>query len=95
MGGEDQTRDFARLFMVPGMGMCPGFGYEEDFNTLKAIQDWVENGVAPEKINAVHRDGQGEVFRTRPVCAYPKVAIYKGSGDINNDANFTCSLPDW
>jgi feruloyl esterase len=93
MGGRNQTQDFARLFMVPGMGMCPGFSNEEDFNTLEAIRKWVENDVAPDKILASHRDGQRNIFRTRPVCAYPAVSVYKGSGDINDADNFICKPP--
>ena len=90
MGGPGNTKDFVRLFMVPGMGMCPGFGNAEDFDTQKAIQQWVEKGLAPERILAQHRDNDREIFRTRPVCAYPKVAKYKGSGDPNDAANFDC-----
>ena len=93
MGGPARTQDFARLFMVAGDGMCPGFGNAEDFSTLKAVEQWVEKGVAPDKIIMTHRDDQRKAFRTRPVCAYPKVAKYKGSGDPNDAANFTCVAP--
>ena len=90
MGGPAETRHFARLFMVAGMGMCPGFGNAKDFDALDAMQQWVEKGIAPEHILAQHRDDSREVFRTRPVCAYPKVAKYKGKGDPNDAANFEC-----
>jgi feruloyl esterase len=98
MGGPAQTRDFARLFMAAGDGMCPGFGNAEDFNTLKAVEDWVEKDVAPDKIILTHREQakfgeQGKTLRTRPVCAYPKVAKYDGSGDVNDAANFSCVAP--
>jgi feruloyl esterase len=93
MGGQSQTQDFARLFMAPGAGICPGFSNAEDFNTLEAIQRWVEKGIAPETIIAAYRDDQRKVFRTRPVCAYPKVARYKGSGDPNDAASFACTTP--
>jgi feruloyl esterase len=66
--------------------------------------DWVEKGVAPDQITYSYREAagggeglmakQGKVYRTRPVCAYPKVAKYKGSGDINDAANFTCTTPE-
>ncbi len=94
MGGSSRTLDFARLFMVPASSGCPGFSNAEDFNTLEAVQQWVEKGVAPEKIIYSHRD-QGEIYRSRPVCVYPKVAIYKGSGDPNDAANFSCGTPTW
>jgi feruloyl esterase len=93
MGGPGKTKDFARLFMVPGLGMCPGFSNAEDFNALEAIQQWVEKGVAPDRILAQHRDDNGTVFRTRPVCAYPKMAKYDGSGDPDDAANFSCVPP--
>ena len=93
MGGPEQTRDFARLFAVPGSGGCPGFLRNvEDFDAFDAMLKWVEKGQAPEKIIYSHRQ-DGKVFRTRPVCAYPKVSKYKGSGDINDAANFTCVDP--
>ena len=87
---EKLTQDFARLFMVAGLGMCPGFRNAKDFDALEAVQQWVEKGIAPEQIPAQHRGNNGEVFRTRPVCAYPKVAKYAGAGDPNNAANFEC-----
>jgi feruloyl esterase len=103
MGGPRQTRDFARLFAVPGSGGCPGFIMNTgDFKALDAVQEWVEKGTAPEQIVYSYREAggatagmgnPGKVYRTRPVCAYPKVAKYKGSGDINNAANFTCVAP--
>lgn len=98
MGGPSQTQDFARLFMAAGSSICPGFSNAEDFNTLKAIEQWVEKGVAPDKIILTHREQarlgeQGKALRTRPACAYPKVARYKGTGDPNDAANFTCTAP--
>jgi feruloyl esterase len=103
MGGAAKTQDFARLFAVPGSGGCPGFMMNvEDFNAFDAMTRWVEKGEAPEKIIYSHRESggaaagmgrAGKVYRTRPVCAYPKVSKYKGSGDINDAANFTCAGP--
>jgi feruloyl esterase len=98
MGGPAQTQDFARLFMAAGHSGCPGFSNAEDFNTLKALEQWVEKGVAPDKIVLTHRDRakvgeQGKALRTRPVCAYPKVAKYNGNGDPNDAANFSCITP--
>jgi feruloyl esterase len=102
-GGQKQTEDFARLFQVPGGGGCPGFMRNvEDFDAFQAMQQWVEQGKAPDKIIYSYREGggaaagmgsPGKVYRTRPVCAYPKQSKYKGSGDINDAANFTCADP--
>jgi feruloyl esterase len=103
VGGSEQTQDFARLFAVPGSGGCPGFIMNTgDFKALEAMQEWVEKGKAPDQIIYSHREAggatagmgsPGKVYRTRPVCAYPKVAKYKGSGDINDAANFICAPP--
>lgn len=93
LGGAEQTRNFARLFMVPASAGCPGFRNAEDFNTLQAVQRWVEEGIAPDTITYAHRH-EGKIYRTRPVCAYPAVARYLGTGDPNEAASFSCSLPD-
>ena len=92
MGGPQKTQDFARLFSIPGAGGCV---VGENFKAFEALQEWVEKGKAPDQITFSHREGGrgGKVFRTRPVCAYPKVSKYKGSGDINDAANFTCVSP--
>jgi feruloyl esterase len=93
MGGPDKTQDFARMFMIPGATGCPGFmGNQKDFDAFGAIQKWVEKGEAPESIVFSQRD-KGQVYRTRPACAYPKVAKYKGSGDVNDAASFACVDP--
>jgi feruloyl esterase len=99
MGGLSKTQDFARLFMVPGAGGCVGFMTGgKDFDAFTAIQNWVEKGIAPDSIVYTQgpqggRGQQGGVVRSRPTCAYPKVAKYKGSGDINEAANFSCVDP--
>ncbi|MDR0311457.1 MAG: tannase/feruloyl esterase family alpha/beta hydrolase, partial [Acidobacteriota bacterium] len=92
MGGEDQTKDFFRLFMVPDFGMCPADNGV--FDAMDAIRKWREDGVAPDRIIATYKDG-GIEYKTRPVCPYPQAAIYKGSGDINDAASFQCGTPDW
>lgn len=96
MGGVKQTNDFFRLFMIPGMGMCPGFGMGEGstFNAMDVVQKWRETGVAPDKILNAHKVN-GEVDRTHPACPYPQVAIYKGSGSPYDAANFACGNPKW
>ena len=94
MGGLSQTQDFFRLFMVPGMGMCPGFNDPRAFKVLEAMQQWRENNIAPDQINAAYTN-RGTIYKTRPVCAYPQVAIYKGSGDTNDASSFSCGIPDW
>jgi feruloyl esterase len=94
MGGAEQTRDFARLFTVPGSAGCPGFRNPQEFDAFAALQQWVEHGKAPDKIIYAQRHApQENVYRTRPVCAYPEQARYTGSGDPNDAANFSCGRP--
>jgi feruloyl esterase len=87
--GEAQTKDSMRLFMVPGMGHCRGGDGTDDFDMIKALETWVEQGKAPERMEA-SRMRNGKVDRTRPLCAYPQVAVYKGSGSTDDASNFSC-----
>jgi feruloyl esterase len=93
MGGESKIKDFYRLFMVPDFGMCPSL-FPGTFDALGAVQRWREEGIAPDQIIANYSD-RGRVYKKRPVCPYPQVAIYKGSGDTNDAANFSCGAPTW
>lgn len=79
-----------RLFMAPGMCHCSGGPGPNDFDYLSALEKWVEQGKVPESIEARHYNANGKIDRTRPLCAFPKVARYNGSGSINKAANFTC-----
>ena len=88
-GSEAETMDFLRLFMAPGMAHCSGGPGPNTFDSLGALEQWVENGIRPEKIIASHSTG-GMVDRTRPLCPYPKVARYLGTGSIDRAENFTC-----
>lgn len=82
--------DFARLFLVPGMGHCSGGPATDGFDPLTAVQAWVEQGVAPDSLLAKAGPATPWPGRTRPLCAYPKVAVYKGSGSLEDAANFVC-----
>ena len=59
-------------------------------NVFRALEAWVEKGVAPKKIIAVQRDGE-KIIRTRPLCPYPETAKYNKKGDINEAVNFECA----
>jgi feruloyl esterase len=93
LGGPSQTKEFFRLYMVPGMGMCPGFGFGNDgtFDAMGIVQKWRETGVAPERIVNAHKTA-GAVDKTHPACPWPQQAIYKGSGDPMNEASFVCGV---
>ena len=81
--------DWMRLFMVPGMQHCGGGPGPNQFNAMGAMERWRETGSAPEQMVAYHVTGAG-VDMTRPLCAYPKVAVYKGVGSANDAASFAC-----
>jgi feruloyl esterase len=78
-----------RLFAMPGMGHCSGGIGCDVFDKIAELDRWVETGTAPDRIVASKLQG-GKVVRTHPLCAYPKVAKYSGSGDLNDAANFSC-----
>ena len=89
--GED-TGNFYRLFMIPGMGHCSGGTGTDQFDKMAAIRAWVEEGKAPETLIAERRV-DGQVVRTRPLCPYPQVATYKGTGDTDDARSFECAAP--
>ena len=86
--GTPQTDDFARLFMAPGMLHCFGGVGPNTFDTVKALEQWVEQGTKPASLLASGATDAGA--RTRPLCPYPQVAIYTGSGSVDDAANFVC-----
>ena len=81
--------DSYRLFMVPGMAHCGGGDGTDQFDMLGALEKWMETKKAPDQVMA-SRVREGKVDRTRPLCAYPQVAVYKGSGSTDDAANFSC-----
>jgi feruloyl esterase len=97
-GGRDRAgtlqdvQGFYRLFMAPGMTHCGGGPGPNTFDMQAALEQWVEKGVAPSEIVAT-RSVNGVVDRLRPLCAYPKIAAYKGTGDTNEASNFECRDP--
>jgi len=89
--GAHRAKDDVRLFMVPGMGHCAGGSGPSSVDYLGAIDSWVESGKAPETIIASNPPRAPE--RTRPLCAYPQVAKYSGSGSTDDAKNFRCEAP--
>ena len=108
--GANSAGEFVRLYMVPGMQHCSGgpgpdmFGQwsvaqgdaQHDIDT--ALERWVEEGTAPGPIVAAKykswMNPAGGVARTRPLCPYPEVARWKGSGSTDEAANFVCGKPE-
>jgi feruloyl esterase len=102
-GFARQTEDFIRLFMAPGMAHCRNGPGLNTFDTLTALEKWVEEGIAPKKIIAYHNSTAawgGDAIVTgvpsvswdmsRPLCPYPKVAHWNGKGSPRDAGNFAC-----
>ncbi len=99
-GGDASS--FARFYRVPGMGHCSGGPATDQFDMLSALVAWVEKGAAPDRVTASAR-GAGNAGgvnaelpadwaanRSRPLCPYPKVARYNGSGSLESADSFSC-----
>jgi feruloyl esterase len=87
--GKDKASNAVALFMVPGMNHCSGGPGTDSFDKVKAMEEWVEQGKKPTQVLASHLSN-GQADKTRPLCPYPQVAKYKGSGSSNDAANFVC-----
>jgi feruloyl esterase len=82
--------NWLRLFMVPGMAHCGGGTGPNQFNALAALERWREQNEPPKSITAGRVSEHGRLDMTRPLCAYPDRAVYRGTGSINDAANYTC-----
>jgi hypothetical protein len=94
MGGLQRTERFARLFLAPGVGHCAGTGTVAPAprDRMGPLARWVEHGTAPASLLATTVDkATGQVTASRPVCVYPLVARYDGTGDTEDARNFTCA----
>jgi feruloyl esterase len=92
MGGASNASKNVRLFLAPGMGHCGGGEGPNAFDKVGALERWVEQGQAPDVLIASHTTGT-TVDRTRPLCPYPQVARYTGTGSIDDASNFACRVP--
>jgi feruloyl esterase len=107
--GAENVNKFVRLYMIPGMQHCSGGPGATSFGQLgsttakgmghgifDALEQWVEKSTAPGEIVATKyvEDNRAKgVQMTRPLCPYPQVARYNGSGDTNDYTNFVCAAP--
>jgi Tannase and feruloyl esterase len=87
-GGK--ATEFVRVFPVPGMNHCNGGAATDLYDVLPPLMQWVEKGKAPDKIVAHANPGSPWPKRSRPLCVYPAVARYNGSGDTESASSFTC-----
>ena len=88
--GQKQVDASVRAFFAPGMAHCGGGEGPNVFDALTPLEQWREQGMAPTSILATHSTN-GKVDRTRPLCPYPQVAKYKGSGSVDQAENFVCA----
>jgi feruloyl esterase len=88
-GGQD---DWMRLFLMPGMGHCGGGVGPDRADFLTTMEEWREKASAPANIVAARAASQGRTAMTRPLCPYPQVAKYTGSGSTDDAKNFVCAV---
>src|SRR5437762_2805106 len=89
---DPKVDDHVRLFMMPGVLHCRGGAGPDRADWVAAIDAWADGGKAPERIIA-RKLSNGATTRTRPLCPYPKRAIYKGRGSTDEAENFVCGQP--
>ena len=87
--GAAKTEESVRLYMVPGMGHCNGGDGTSTFDILAELDNWVTKQQAPGSVVA----SRTNPARTRPLCPFPQVAVFKGTGSTDEAANFTCRVP--
>lgn len=90
MGGREKTSEFFRFFLAPGVAHCGRGDGPAPSGHFQALMRWIEQGEAPETLDAVKRDGSRRVVRTRPLCQYPLTAVYDGSGSTDEAESFSC-----
>jgi feruloyl esterase len=90
--GRQKAEASVRLFLVPGMQHCSGGIGPDQFDTLSAIEAWVERGQAPDAI-AAHTSPNAATSHSLPLCPYPQQARYSGSGAFDDTANWKCTAP--
>ena len=90
--GDPAARDYARLYMLPGVLHCAGGPGPDRVDWVEAIRAWVEEERAPERLLVSKLDEGGQPTITRPLCPYPQVAVYDEAGDPNDEASFACAV---
>jgi feruloyl esterase len=83
------SKEAVRLFLAPGVLHCGGGAGPDRFDTLTAMENWVEKGTAPATMLATKANSPV----SRPLCPYPQLPRYKGAGDTNNAASYVCAAP--
>jgi len=86
--GQTTVDEFARMYLVPGVGHCGGGEGDDSIDLVSNITGWVEQGTAPGSVMTYKLDSSGSQTASRPVYPYPAVARYTGSGDWHDGANY-------
>jgi feruloyl esterase len=89
--GETEVAGFLRYYEIPGYGHAVSTTFNAAWDSLTALENWVERGIAPPP--QVVADTVGVPGRTRPLCEWPAWPRYRGSGDVNAAASFECARP--
>jgi hypothetical protein len=87
--GQARADSFSRYYEVPGLGHAVSSQFNATWDSLTALEQWAEKGVAP--VSQVTRDTVGVAGRTRPLCDFPKWPRYNGAGDVNSASSYTCA----
>lgn len=87
---DPAVHDYYRLFFAPGLAHCFGGNGAYPDKTIDALRAWVENGIAPEVLNARSFPNDQSVAFSRPLCPYPQKQYYDGSGDVKSGDSFYC-----
>ncbi len=88
--GAAKVDSFVRYYEIPGYGHAVSSVFNAAWDSLTTLENWVEKGTTPP--NQVVADTAGVPGRTRPLCDFPGFPRYKGAGDVNAAASFTCAL---
>jgi feruloyl esterase len=94
--GAEETKKFARLYLVPNMGHCRGGPATDQFDLLTPLVAWVEHGTMPQEVIASGTNfTSAPAARSRPLCPYPAQARYTGpaGGDLSTAGNYACIAP--
>ena len=89
--GPARVDGFARYYEIPGYGHAFSSVFNAAWDSLTTLEDWVEKGVAPPPQTVA--DTAGVPGRTRPLCDYPGYPKYRGAGDLNVAASYSCAAP--
>jgi len=101
LAARPEAQGAVRLFMVPGMSHCLAGPGPNVFDALGTLDQWHQGGPAPERMTATKFDNDlfaylgfpAKLLRTRPLCAWPRIARWNGTGSTDDAANFSCVAP--